>query len=54
MILFFVFFVEQDEPFVINPEPTKAVVAAWGYLNKYIIIGHKDGMISQYDWKVRE
>ncbi|CAG8489115.1 9359_t:CDS:2 [Paraglomus occultum] len=45
---------EQDEPFVISPEPTKAMVAAWGYLNKYIIIGHKDGMISQYDWKTGE
>jgi translation initiation factor 3 subunit I len=44
---------ESDEPIiVINPEGSKVMVAAWGYLNKYIITGHEDGSISQYDWKV--
>jgi translation initiation factor 3 subunit I len=37
---------------IINHEGSKAMVAAWGYLNKYIITGHENGEISQYDWKV--
>ncbi|KAF3915086.1 hypothetical protein ABW21_db0208500 [Orbilia brochopaga] len=30
---------------------SKATVAAWSYLSKYIIAGHEDGSISQYDAK---
>ncbi|KAK6339242.1 translation initiation factor eIF3 subunit [Orbilia javanica] len=32
----------------------KAVVAAWSYLGKYIIAGHEDGSVSQYDGKTGE
>jgi WD40 repeat protein len=39
--------------FTITFEDSKATVAAWGYLNKYIITGHEDGSVSQYDGKVR-
>ncbi|RUP46951.1 putative translation initiation factor 3 and TGF-beta interacting protein, partial [Jimgerdemannia flammicorona] len=46
---------ESDEPFVvIYPEGSKATVAGWSYLNKYIIMGHEDGSISQWDWKSQE
>ena len=49
----FIINLESDEPIIIiNPEGSKAMVAAWGYLNKYIITGHENGAISQYDWKV--
>lgn len=53
----------------INPDPTaeqsneyslrivcdesKATVAGFSYLSKYIIAGHEDGSVSQYDAKVR-
>lgn len=33
-------------------EPSKATVAAWSFLDKYIIAGHEDGSVSQYDAKV--
>ncbi|CAG8588895.1 10087_t:CDS:2 [Ambispora leptoticha] len=43
---------QSDEPITtIHPEGSKAMVADWGYLNKYIITGHENGTISQYDWK---
>jgi translation initiation factor 3 subunit I len=29
-------------------------VAAWSFLDKYIIAGHEDGSVSQYDAKVHE
>ncbi|RGB43533.1 eukaryotic translation initiation factor 3 39 kDa subunit [Rhizophagus diaphanus] len=46
---------QSDEPImIINQEGSKAMVAAWGYLNKYIITGHENGEISQYDWKTGE
>ncbi|RUS30966.1 WD40-repeat-containing domain protein [Jimgerdemannia flammicorona] len=46
---------QSDEPFVvIYPEGSKATVAGWSYLNKYIIMGHEDGSISQWDWKSQE
>lgn len=32
-------------------EESKATVAGWSYLSKYIIAGHEDGSISQYDGK---
>ena len=53
----------------INPDPTaeqsderaltivchesKATVAGWSYLSKWIISGHEDGSVSQYDAKAR-
>ncbi|KAI8062424.1 WD40-repeat-containing domain protein [Gongronella butleri] len=30
---------------------SKAVVADWSYLDKYIVSGHEDGSLSQWDWK---
>lgn len=44
---------ESDEPLaqIVN-DGAKAVVASWGYLNKYIVSGHVDGSICQWNWKV--
>jgi translation initiation factor 3 subunit I len=36
----------------IQCERSKATVAAWSYLDKYIIAGHEDGTVSQFDAKV--
>lgn len=36
----------------ITCEESKATVAAWSFLDKYIIAGHEDGSVSQYDAKV--
>ncbi|KAL5604236.1 hypothetical protein BROUX41_002216 [Berkeleyomyces rouxiae] len=33
---------------------SKATVAGWSYLSKYIIAGHEDGSVSQYDGKTGE
>ena len=38
----------------ITCEESKATVAAWSFLDKYIIAGHEDGSVSQYDGKVWE
>ena len=38
----------------ITCEPSKATVAAWSFLDKYIIAGHEDGSVSQYDAKSGE
>ncbi len=35
-------------------DESKATVAGWSYLNKYIIAGHEDGSVSQYDAKVSQ
>lgn len=44
---------QADAPlFTITFRESKATVAAWSYLNKYIITGHEDGTVSQYDGKV--
>lgn len=44
---------QADSPlYTITFNESKATVAAWGYLNKYIITGHEDGSVSQYDAKV--
>ena len=44
---------QVDAPtFTITFRESKATVAAWSYLNKYIITGHEDGRVSQYDGKV--
>ncbi|EFR02936.1 eukaryotic translation initiation factor 3 subunit [Nannizzia gypsea CBS 118893] len=43
---------QADEPILkITCEESKATVAGWSYLAKYIIAGHEDGSISQYDAK---
>lgn len=46
--------VEQtSEPSLrITCDESKATVAGWSYLSKYIIAGHEDGSVSQYDAKV--
>lgn len=33
-------------------DESKATVAGWSYLAKYIIAGHEDGSVSKYDGKV--
>lgn len=44
---------EADEPlFRITMRKSKATVAAWSYLNKFIITGHEDGSVGQYDGRV--
>ena len=44
---------EQDDEraLTIVCDESKATVAGWSYLSKYIIAGHEDGSISQYDAK---
>lgn len=44
---------QTNEPSLkITCEDSKATVAGWSYLSKYIIAGHEDGSVSQYDAKV--
>lgn len=38
----------DERSLVITCNDSKATVAAWSYLSKYIIAGHEDGSISQY------
>ncbi|KAI8079748.1 WD40-repeat-containing domain protein [Halteromyces radiatus] len=48
---------QASEPLVqlVNQQGNaKAVVAGWTYLNKYIISGHEDGSLCQWDWKANE
>ncbi|KAF7723110.1 translation initiation factor eIF3 subunit [Apophysomyces ossiformis] len=47
---------QSDTPIVTirNEGGPKAVVAGWGYLNNYIISGHMDGSICQWDWKANK
>ncbi|KAK2759789.1 translation initiation factor eIF3 subunit [Arachnomyces sp. PD_36] len=46
---------QADEPSLkITCEESKATVAGWSYLAKYIIAGHEDGSVSQYDSKTGE
>lgn len=42
----------EEHGLKIQCERSKATVAAWSYLDKYIIAGHEDGTVSQYDAKV--
>lgn len=42
----------DEKAMVIECEESKATVAGWSYLSKYIIAGHEDGSVSQYDGKV--
>ena len=43
----------DERAMTITCEESKATVAGWSYLSKYIIAGHEDGTVSQYDAKVR-
>ncbi len=44
---------QAEEPTLkITCEDSKATVAGWSYLSKFIIAGHEDGTVSQYDAKV--
>ncbi|BFZ64477.1 translation initiation factor eIF3 subunit [Saitoella coloradoensis] len=46
---------QSDEPIISIPSrESKATVAGWSYLSKYIIMGHEDGSVSQWDWKNEE
>jgi hypothetical protein len=42
----------DERALVITCEDSRATVAGWSYLSKYIIAGHEDGSVSQYDAKV--
>lgn len=42
----------DEQSLKITCEESKATVAAWSFLDKYIIAGHEDGSVSQYDAKV--
>jgi translation initiation factor 3 subunit I len=43
----------DEKAMTITCEESKATVAGWSYMSKYIIAGHEDGTVSQYDAKVR-
>ncbi|KAF4631064.1 hypothetical protein G7Y89_g7070 [Cudoniella acicularis] len=45
---------EDEYSLKITCEESKATVAGWSYLSKYIIAGHEDGSVSQYDAKTGE
>lgn len=42
----------DERAMTITCEDSKATVAGWSFLSKYIIAGHEDGSVSQYDAKV--
>jgi translation initiation factor 3 subunit I len=42
----------DERAMTITCDFSKATVAGWSYLSKYIIAGHEDGSVSQYDGKV--
>lgn len=44
----------DEKVLTITCEESKATVAGWSYLSKYIIAGHEDGTVSQYDAKTGE
>ncbi|KAK8056935.1 eukaryotic translation initiation factor 3 subunit 2 [Apiospora rasikravindrae] len=44
----------DEKELTIVCDESKATVAGWSYMNKYIIAGHEDGSISQYDAKTGE
>ena len=43
----------SERSLTITCEESKATVAGWSFLSKYIIAGHEDGTVSQYDAKVQ-
>ncbi|CAK44508.1 uncharacterized protein An02g12410, partial [Aspergillus niger] len=46
---------QAEEPSLrITCTESKATVAGWSYMGKYIIAGHEDGSVSQYDGKTGE
>ncbi|KAL1958936.1 hypothetical protein VTO42DRAFT_3489 [Malbranchea cinnamomea] len=45
---------DDDHSLKITCEESKATVAGWSYLGKYIIAGHEDGSVSQFDAKTGE
>ncbi|KAL5353891.1 translation initiation factor eIF3 subunit [Pseudogymnoascus australis] len=44
----------DEKSLTITCEDSKATVAGWSFLSKYIIAGHEDGTVSQYDAKSGE
>ena len=42
----------NERSLTITCEDSKATVAGWSFLSRYIIAGHEDGSISQYDAEV--
>lgn len=44
---------KDEKALTITCEDSKATVAGWSYMSKYIIAGHEDGSVSQYDATVR-
>ena len=47
------YFVEVRDPIATIPtQESKATVAGWSFLNRYIVMGHENGAVSQWDWKV--
>ncbi|KIM93051.1 hypothetical protein OIDMADRAFT_107011 [Oidiodendron maius Zn] len=44
----------DERVMTISCEESKATVAGWSYMSKYIIAGHEDGSVSQYDAKTGE
>jgi len=44
---------ETNEPDLTIPtQESKATVAGWSFLDRYIITGHENGAVSQWDAKV--
>lgn len=43
----------SERSLTITSDESKATVAGWSFLSKYIIAGHEDGSVSQYDAKVQ-
>jgi translation initiation factor 3 subunit I len=44
----------DEKALTITCDESKATVAGWSYMSKYIIAGHDDGSVSQYDAKTGE
>ena len=44
----------DERSLTITCDESKATVAGWSYMSKYIIAGHEDGSVSQYDAKVMQ
>jgi len=44
----------DERALTITCEDSKATVAGWSYMSKWIIAGHEDGSVSQYDGKSGE
>jgi len=44
----------NERSMTITCDESKATVAGWSFLSKYIIAGHEDGSVSQYDGKTGE